>query len=181
MQHRLKVLITTSFFLSEEFLSAQVDHQGQHFNYLPLKMFSINWIGSTGGRGMFPWRNFHWISGGKRFYLQVTRRVNTNKQYKNILKNLIFSLLSLTTVFFSAFFTKREYLSGGNLSFAISLLLKEGHRLCVNMSSANIYARANHSRIPGHLVGIKWVSPDESGRWVSSWCRCVKGAWWVMI
>lgn len=56
-------------------------------------MFSINWIGSTGGRGMFLWMNFHFISGGKRFYLQVTRRVNIKRQYKNIFKKETFLVL----------------------------------------------------------------------------------------
>lgn len=37
------------------------------------------------------------------------QKSHINKQYKNIFKNLIFSLLSLTTVFFSAFFTKRGW------------------------------------------------------------------------
>lgn len=153
MQQRLKIPIPT-YFISEEFLSTQVDHQVQQFNYLPLKMFSINWIGSTERREMILWKNFHLIPGGKRFYLQVTRRVNINRQYKNILK-IFFSRLSLSAVFFSAFFKKHENLDGGNVSFAIRLLLKEGHRFCVNTSSANIYSRANHSRIPGHLLGIK--------------------------
>lgn len=67
----------------------------------------------------------------------------------------IFSCLSVSAVFFSDFSTKHENLDGGNFSFAISLPLKEGHRLCVNMGSANIYTRENHSRIPGHLLGIK--------------------------
>lgn len=68
----------------------------------------------------------------------------------------MFSLLSsLTTVFSSAFF--RKNLDGGNLSFVISFLLKEGHRLCVNMSSANIDTRAEHSRIPGQL----WESSES--------------------
>lgn len=63
--------------------------------------------------------------------------------------NYMLSLFSsLTTAFSSSLSTKYENLDGGNLSFAISLLLKEGHELYVDVCDANIYIRTNHCRIP---------------------------------
>lgn len=64
--------------------------QRQYFNYLPLKLFSINRIGSTGGRGTFLYR------GASVSFLEETAFLYQWPEESNI-KNMLPLLGSLTT------------------------------------------------------------------------------------